>query len=45
MTGICTSLETDNDIRLFSKGVSDLSLSFITPVYANNCFYHVFFLS
>ena len=38
---IGTSLKSYNDIRLLGKHVCDLTLSFIAPVGANYCFYHI----
>ena len=40
MSCIRTTLETNDDISLIRKSISNLTLSFVTPVSANYCCYH-----
>ena len=40
MSRIGSSLEADNDVRFVRQKVSDLTLSFVSPVSADNCLNH-----
>ena len=40
MSGIGSTLKTDDDICLFCQHICNLTFSFVAPVSAYNCFYH-----
>ena len=41
MACVTSSLETDNDIRFLCQHICDFPFSFIAPIGANYCFYHL----
>ena len=43
VTGVASALKADNNIRLLRKHVRDFSFSFVAPVGADYCFYHLIF--
>ena len=42
MPRIGPALKTDNNVRLLRQHIRDLSFSFIAPIGAYHCFYHLF---
>ena len=38
MSGICSTLETNDNICFFGKHICDLTFSFVAPAGADDCF-------
>ena len=41
MSGIGSTLETNDNVRFFSQHIGNLTFSFISPVCSNNSFNHL----
>ena len=40
MTGVCSALKANDDIRVTGKHICDFTLALVSPVSAYNSFYH-----
>ena len=40
MTGICSALKTNDNIRMLGEHIRDFTFSLVSPVCSDYCFYH-----